>query len=182
MMLPPGLPLKQWVTMSPGQQLEHIVIERRRLADMHHHRQLRDPRDLLRHRTGVMPQAPMMTWLARTLMPDDDVAVGLDAGEGAVEVDRAHVDQLADPVAGDKADRADVEEGEDALLRRLDDELAKAVEIGLAGRAGVDQRGDAARGAALFAGGARCRCRRARHGRADRSSPATGTRPWHRRR
>ena len=41
----PGLPLKQWVTTSPGvKNVEHLVDHRRRLADMDHYRQGRQSR------------------------------------------------------------------------------------------------------------------------------------------
>ena len=115
-MLPPGLPLKQWVTMSPGSSISRISS---RIGGGSPtctiSGSLRIRATFFATLTGVMPQEPRMTWLARTLMPTDHVAVGLDAGERALDVDRADVDQLADPVAGDEADRADVQEGEDAL-------------------------------------------------------------------
>ncbi len=51
---------------------------------------------------------------------------------------RADVAEFADAVAGDEADRAEIEEGLDALARRLDDVFAKTMEVGFAGRTGVD--------------------------------------------
>ena len=122
------------------EQLEDLVQHRRRLADMHHQRQPGDPRHLPRDLDrGDAPGAQDDVARAH-LDAADHVAVGLDAGQRPLDVDRADVDQLADPVAGDEPDRADVQEREDALGRGLDDELAKAGEVGLAGRAGVDQR------------------------------------------
>ena len=131
-----------------AEDLENLVEERRRLADMHHQRQLQDLGDLLgdldrRDAPGAEDHVA-----GPHLDADDDVAVGLDAGDGAIDVDRADVDEFADAVAGDEADRADVEEGLDALARRLDDVFAKAMEIGLAGRAGIDDGRDAALDAA----------------------------------
>ncbi len=57
------------------------------------------------------------------------------AFEDAVEIDVANIAQFGDAVAGDKADRAEVQEGLDALSRRLDDVFAEAMEVGLAGGA-----------------------------------------------
>src|SRR5690606_5619891 len=85
--------------------------------------------------------------MARPYLEADDVlTVFRVAFEDAVEVDITDVAQFRHPVAGDEPDRAEVQERLDALSRRLNDVFAEAVEIGLAGRARVDQCRHAALG------------------------------------
>ena len=56
--------------VSGREDFQHLVEERRRLADMDHERQAcRILATFFATLTGVMPQAPRMTWLALTLMP-----------------------------------------------------------------------------------------------------------------
>ncbi|MCY1292759.1 hypothetical protein D9M70_419980 [compost metagenome] len=124
------------------EDFEHLVVKRRRLADMHHHWDLQDLGNLLaeldrRHAPGAGDHMA-----GADLQPDDVLAVFLVAGDDAVDVDRADVAEFTDAVAGDETDRTEIEECLDALARGLDDVLAKAVEIGFAGRSGVDDGGN----------------------------------------
>ena len=59
--------------------------------------------------------------------------------EDAIKVDILDVAQFRYAVAGDKADGAEIEEGLDALSRRLDDVLPETVEIRLTRRTGIHQ-------------------------------------------
>lgn len=64
---------------------------------------------------------------------DDVLGVfGIDF-KNAVEIDIADIPQFRDAVAGDEADRAEVQEGLDAFARGLDDILPEAMEIRFTG-------------------------------------------------
>ena len=113
-----------------------------------------------------------MTWLARTLMPTmTSRLASTQASVRSMSIERMSISSLTRL----QATRPIEPMLRKALMRsrgRLDDEFAEAVEIGLAGRARVDDGRDAALDAAEATAGSRCRCRRARHGRAGRPSPA----------
>ena len=156
------------------EQLQDLVEGRRRLADMHHQRQSCDPRHLLGDLDRGDAQA--QDDMARPhLDPADDVAIGFDAGERALDVDRADVDQLADPIAGDSPvepmfRKAKMRSATGSMTNsRKPAKLASPAEPA---STSVTTRARARTGAA----GSKCRCRHARHGRAGRTSRAIRTR------
>ena len=109
--------------VSGREDFQHLVEERRRLADMDHERQAQDLGDLLCDLDGRDAPGAENDVASPHLDADDDVTICLDAGDRPVDVDGADVDEFAHAVAGDEADRADVEEGADALPRRLDHDI-----------------------------------------------------------
>ena len=115
-----------------GQQPQHIIIERWWFPDMHHDGQIEHAAELFGELERDQIPAPRNHGARPNLEADDDVAVFLDHGNGAVDVDRAHVLQFGHAVAGDQTNRSQIEEGVDVFARRLDDEFAHAVEIGFA--------------------------------------------------
>jgi len=133
-----------------GQQRQDVIIQRRGLADMDHERELEDAAELFGQLDRHQVPAAGDHGTGAHLEPDDDVAIGLDRRDDAIEIDGAHIHQLTDAIAGHQPDRAEIEESVDVFLRRLDDEFAQADEIAFTGRACIDDGGDAARGAALF--------------------------------
>lgn len=127
-----------------SEDLQHFVIERRRLADMHHHRHFQNLGDLLAELDWRDAPGSGDDMAGAHLDADDVLAVfGIDF-ENPVEIYIADIPQFRDAVAGDEADRAEIEEGLDAFARRLDDIFPEAMEIRLTGRTGIDQRSDAA--------------------------------------
>ncbi len=100
---------------------------------MHHHRYLRILAIFFPSLTGVTPQDPVMTWLARTLDADDMLAVfGVDL-KNAVKIDVLNASEFRHAVAR----RQDPMEPRlmKALIRfadGLDDIFAKTMEIGFA--------------------------------------------------
>ena len=94
-----------------AEHLKHLVIEWRRLAGMDHQRQLEDLGDLLGHlHRGGAPAAEVDV-TGTHLDANDDVAVGFDAGDRAVDVDEVVGLQFRHPVAGDQADGTSTSSG-----------------------------------------------------------------------
>ena len=129
------------------QPLDDGLVGRRRLVDMHHHRQAGFVRDLERdierrdaaRSAGVAADAD--------LDADDHVAVGVRHLDRLARGHQADVVAFADHDAlrkGEDAGEGDMEIDEDADSARIDDVLAEAGEIARPGAAGVDAGGDGA--------------------------------------
>ena len=125
------------VRMSPGPQvLVEEVVERQRrevAAEVDHHRHV----GLRAGLDGAVDRVPVAAVVVRHLDPDDQALVLEDAHRRQPGV---HVGQvlLGRPALHPRPD--DVDEGEDARLRRVDDVGLELVEVAPAGAAHVDQR------------------------------------------
>ena len=122
------------------QVLVEEVVERQRrevAAEVDHHRHL----GLRAGLDGAVDRVPVAAVVVGHLDPDDQALVQEDAHRRQAGV---HVGQvlLGRPALHPRAD--DVDEGEDARLRRVDDVGLELAEVAPAGAADVDQRGLAA--------------------------------------
>ncbi len=134
-----------------AQARDHLLVARRRMIDMRHQRHTEFLGNLERHIERCRAGRAGRMHADAHLDADDDVAIGVRHAHRVRRCHQAHVLALADhDRVGERIDagEGDVQVGEDAHARRLDDVLAEAREVAGAGTARIDRgrhAGDAAK-------------------------------------